>query len=93
MEEVATLLVKSEDIIELGLGFTFSEEERDRVLFETAERKNDPDVVSLKGMAKAALQADLSDKLTEVFIVAIYGTGKSSPLSSRHSITEVCRRF
>lgn len=81
--QLSELLVENDQITELALGFTFSQDLRDEYLFETEARFNDPDVTSLKGMARAALIAtQQASKLTEIFIDAIYGLSKDPDLVS-----------
>lgn len=73
VDRVASLLSRINDTDVLGRGFTYPADLREENLIFTRNRTMDPDVVALKGMAKAALEGDLSEKLTEVFIAAVYG--------------------
>eukprot|EP00210_Caulerpa_lentillifera_P000620 g600.t1 len=70
---LAKLIVENDAIEELALGFTFPADLRDRYLYETTYRFFDPDVIALKGMAKAILMSQQAPKLTEIFIGAVYG--------------------
>lgn len=79
---LAQLIVENDAIEEIALGFTFPEELRERYLVETPYRFFDPDVIALKGMAKAILMSKQAPKLTEIFIGAVYGLGNTSSLQS-----------
>ena len=81
-EELSRLLKDIDDIPNLALGFTFPESLKNKYLLKTNVRVADPDVVSLKGMAMAAVEYDMADKLTEIFVGAVYGIGTSVSLAA-----------
>ena len=90
-EELSRLLRDIDDIPNLALGFTVPESLKNKYLIKTNVRDADPDVVALKGMALAAVEHDMSDKLTEIFVGAIYGIGTSVSIAVRSKRTNTLR--
>lgn len=84
-QHVAFLLKHYEDTRALGIGLTFPKELKTRALRTTNERKNDGDVVALRGMAIAALGGSSGERLANIYIFGSYGERKRS-LPFAHSI-------
>lgn len=83
---LAIQLESSDDVQALARGFTFPPERRDELLEKTYDRRGDPDVVSIKAFAQAAL-SNRRDcyKLSQVMTLALYPKGWFTNLLIPHT--------
>ncbi|GMH37927.1 hypothetical protein BSKO_05811 [Bryopsis sp. KO-2023] len=69
---VAALLNENNDVSGLAKGFTFSPQDRGIDLARTPERLRDGDVVTMKGIAKSALDTGQARKLARIVAKSIF---------------------
>lgn len=75
VEGCAQVLESSDDICALSDGLRFDASRREELVRKTESRDTDPDVVIMKGIAKAVLNTNEHNKLARVFVMAVFPEG------------------
>lgn len=75
---VSTQLQSSDNVYALAEGLRFPSDRRNELLTKTGDRQGDPDVVTLKAVAKAALSSRQYYELSRVLTIAVYPEGWST---------------
>ena len=82
---LAELVIESDDIYGLNMGFRFDEEDRREEIAQSAERGSDKDVVAVKALATAALDPKAKDKVIQLMVLVATAPGNASSTPIRLS--------
>ena len=72
---LAEIVIESDDIYGLNMGFRFSDDEREEALEKTEQRSDDKDVIVLKALAQAALSPEAKGKVVQLMVVTATAPG------------------
>lgn len=72
---LAEFVIESEDIYGMNMGLRFEDHEREEEIELTNEREEDKDVVTIKGLASAALDPETKLKVIQLMVVTATSPG------------------